>query len=64
MADFERGIKAGILAAKVTNPMDLATSLEKLADYNLVPMKFPKIIGILKGHPSMAERIDRLKGMS
>jgi STE24 endopeptidase len=55
--------EADLLAAKVTNPTDLATSLEKLAEYNLVPMKFPKIIGILKGHPSMKERIDRLKGM-
>jgi Zn-dependent protease with chaperone function len=56
--------EADLLAAKVTNPMDLATSLEKLAAYNLVPMRFPKIIGILKGHPSMAERIDRLKRMN
>jgi STE24 endopeptidase len=53
--------EADLLAARVTNPTDLATSLEKLADYNLVPMEFPKIIGILKGHPSMKERIDRLK---
>jgi STE24 endopeptidase len=56
--------EADLLAARCTNPRDLATSLEKLADYNLVPMKFPKIIGILKGHPSMSERINRLKRMS
>lgn len=56
--------EADLLAARCTNPMDLATSLEKLADYNLVPMKFPKIIGILKGHPSMFERIERLKRMN
>jgi STE24 endopeptidase len=55
--------QADLLAATVTSPMDLATSLEKLAQYNLIPMKFPKIIGILKGHPSMKERIDRLKRM-
>lgn len=55
--------EADLLAARVTNPMDLANSLEKLANYNLVPMRFPKIIGILKGHPSMGERIEALKRM-
>jgi Zn-dependent protease with chaperone function len=56
-------IEADLLAARATSPRDLATSLSKLADYNLVPMKFPKIIGILKGHPSISERIDRLEQM-
>jgi Zn-dependent protease with chaperone function len=50
-------------AALITSPKYLSTSLDKLADYNFIPRKFPHIIGSFISHPSIADRIDRLTKM-
>jgi Zn-dependent protease with chaperone function len=50
-------------AALITSPKYLSTSLDKLADYNFIPRKFPRIIGSFISHPSIADRIDRLTKM-
>jgi heat shock protein HtpX len=55
--------EADRMAALATNPKYLSTSLDKLADYNFIPRKFPWIIGALIGHPSISDRVDRLDKM-
>lgn len=55
--------EADRIAALTTNPKYLSKSLVKLADYNFIPRKFPWIIGALMGHPSIADRVDRLDRM-
>jgi heat shock protein HtpX len=59
MFEFE----ADRMAALTTTPKYLSTSLDKLADYNFIPRKFPWIIGALIGHPSISDRVDRLNRM-
>nr|MDO8099476.1 M48 family metalloprotease [Candidatus Njordarchaeota archaeon] len=56
-------LEADQLAARSTSPQDLSGALVKLAEYNLIPMKFPRVIGALMPHPSMTLRIERLKGI-
>jgi STE24 endopeptidase len=53
--------EADKIAAQTTNPKYLANSLVKLADYNLLPKKFPRILGGLMSHPSISDRIERLQ---
>jgi Zn-dependent protease with chaperone function len=53
--------EADQLAAKITSPQDLSGALVKLAEYNLIPMEFPRVIGALMPHPSMMSRLERLK---
>jgi STE24 endopeptidase len=53
--------EADQLAAKSTSPQDLSSALVKLAEYNLIPMKFPRVVGVLMTHPSMTARLERLK---
>jgi Zn-dependent protease with chaperone function len=55
--------EADQMAALTTSPKYLSTSLAKLADYNFIPRKFPRIIGALIGHPSISDRVDRLDRM-
>ncbi len=57
MFEFE----ADKIAAQSTSPKYLANSLLKLADYNLLPKKFPRILGGLMSHPSISDRIERLQ---
>ena len=59
MFEFE----ADRMAALITNPKYLSTSLDKLADYNFIPKKFPWIIGVFIGHPSIVDRVERLTKM-
>nr|MDO8134901.1 M48 family metalloprotease [Candidatus Njordarchaeum guaymaensis] len=54
-------LEADQLAAKSTSPQHLSGALVKLAKYNLIPMKFPRIIGALMPHPSMVARLERLR---
>jgi STE24 endopeptidase len=53
--------EADKIAAQSTSPKSLANSLLKLADYNLLPKKFPRILGGLMSHPSMSDRTERLQ---
>jgi STE24 endopeptidase len=55
--------EADEIAALNTNPKYLSKSLLKLADYNFIPMKFPRILGSLMSHPSVSDRVERLERM-
>jgi Zn-dependent protease with chaperone function len=56
-------LEADQLAAKSTSPRSLSGALVKLGEYNLVPMKFPRLIGAFMPHPSTTFRLERLKRM-
>lgn len=53
-------LEADLLAARSTSPQHLSAALLKLAEYNLIPMKFSRFTGAIMSHPSISERVERL----
>ena len=56
--------EADAFAARMVSPDAMISALQKLSDLGLVPERRDKILNILFRHPSIQQRIERLKRMS